>query len=1152
MKTNNTYHQNNQILPISTKLSKWPFIIAAVGLIGILSFCFLSSHFKIVIIASSFILLFFKEVYGRIRIKEIKKQRYTTQKPYAWKIVDPKKTEHPDFVALKEYFRQIQENTNQSILFIIERVTPEDHQAHLYESIVQDLRKEDRLVERFFHRGEFKLFWTEGYPNEITAEELTAKYSNWLPIFCSDGHRLIDYELESLSDIIFPFYVWNQPILLTNRPARSWSYEEDLLSVVFNIISFNLTGVNSISRLIKQTGLHHFKQLDEKKELLLKDDEKQIPEKLEAHFGIEFTRWIAATALCSKLDWDLTLKIGEYLSKNHNTLNNHTQLRQLSRLGWFRVGEMPEQVRMQLIEYLPLSFQYEIRQLIIEAMEKSPPPYPSHAHNSYRMELVSHKLLIPDFPQKGLKEEYSELKSIGHIKEVGALNILINQASPFEDLLPEPIKQRIYNDGGALFGWNLKLLIPFLFVVSGAFAMAMDFILPKPPVSVTLNATVEDITGNSLEEVSFSSEFGSNTIGQSGQFSLEIPAENMDQEFEVTFKKPGYFSKTMSLHSGENKVSIDLLPKKMAIQVMDNTDGNITNAKVTLLTNATLIDSAFTDENGIAILSLKDKYKPTDKIKSIVEKSGFDIQTRQFQYNSENKTVYMENGVILRGKIKNQCSNYSLTGVQVMISGYPSTYTDQDGYFKFKLPNNFTKKNIEVDFSKDKYYSEKKLYSLDNLNEPQDIQLMSKKIVIKVIDIESEDRLIGIKLSANGSEQESTNEWGKSTVSLSENSDCEIRIQVNEEGYENLKKTYEIDDNEIIVRLTKNNKPPSIFKGHVKEKCGPPLDNVNITTNDLRPSKISTKNGNISFEWKDGEEKKEIIISKSGYYDARKVIEKKDQKNRATFELSPKNITFKIVNADDPKNGIEDVDVRFENGKIVKTDSQGEFTLEVDKTFDCAQTIQIEHDGYKAYSQPMKMQMRTVLINLLPKDEFKFIVEVKNIKESFEGIKVIGHHDRGRIEFKEIETGVFQYIVKEKDNHNLYDYIESGKNLSLTCSKPGYCEYTIKQALSKDKTNASISMNHYFENFTMEVIRKGVHQGNAIFRYNDKLLETTQTDKGFYKLVRKHPNNQAILKALNKRKNCEIRVSAPNFRGKKSVNLKDFCTDETIRFIIKD
>ena len=118
------------------------------------------------------------------------------------------------------------------------------------------------------------------------------------------------------------------------------------------------------------------------------------------------------------------------------------------------------------MEYLPNSFQHEIRRLIIEAMEKSPPPYPSHAHNSYRMELVSHKLLVPDFPQKGLKEEYSELKSIGYIKEVGALNILIHHTSQFDDLLPEPIKDRIYNDGGALFGWNLKLLIPFLFVVS--------------------------------------------------------------------------------------------------------------------------------------------------------------------------------------------------------------------------------------------------------------------------------------------------------------------------------------------------------------------------------------------------------------------------------------------------------------------------------------------------------------------------------------------------------------------------------------------------------------------------------------------------------------------------------------------------------------
>ncbi len=987
MKPNTSYQENYKTLPIATKLAYWPFLIGPILLIAGLCFLFIDSYFKTVIIASSLILVGSYEAFRRFRLKEIKKQRYTIQKPYAWQINAPEHRQHADFEMLKRQLIELQNTTNKSILFIIERVTPEDHQAHLYESIFQDLKKENIVVERFFQRGENELFWTEGYPDEISAEELTMKYGSWLPIFCTDGLRLIDANIESLSDAVFPFYAWKQPILLTNRPALSWSYEEELLSVIFTIISFNLPGVDAISKLIgRPSGLYQFHLPNEKPELIIKDDEQEIPQKLEAHFGKSLTRWIAATALCSKLDWDLTLKIGKYLSKNHDTPTDHTQLRQLSRLGWFRVGEMPEQVRKQLIEYLPISLQNEIRRLVVQAMEASAPPQPSHAHNSYRMELVSHKLLIPDFPQKNLKEEFFELKSMGYLEEVGASEIVNLDTGTFHKFLPPLLAERLYNNGNAMLGWNMKMFLPLIFLITSASAMVMDLIVdqrgPKSPTTSQLSGNIQGLFGNKVEGATVVSEFDMTTTDYNGDFKLDTPSDFDGQAFNVITKKEGYFNQSQTIEPNQGKPAITLLPTTVEIKVIDQNyrTRKINDAIVTLLTNASSDNSVLT-KNGIATLPLKNKYDPADEFNVFIEKEGFKGESKTFQYKDKNKLVYLKEEIItnvpdpdisIRGRVTNQCNN-PVEKVRVKVAGYPSVRTGRDGFFNLKIPNTNNTEELNFKLSKEDYYSYSNSYTSDQLGSTLTFKLIPKTIKIKVLD--KDNKVIkGVKVKLNNTTSRTSNSNGTCIFPLEKDTRCRISIQIDHNGYHPIKEAFDLDEKTIVVNLDKKDTPVCKFIGQVQDNCNKPVKGATIKFAGSSTKAISSANGKATTNLRCNSigNRFEISISKPGFHTEKKLISKNQLKQSQNVKLSRSNIKVKILHAVN-KREIGGATVSLKDGAIGKMIPNGQYyNVPIKKGIGCQQTLIVDHKAYEPFSKRIDLGKENLTIELTPKRSYQF------------------------------------------------------------------------------------------------------------------------------------------------------------------------------------
>ena len=88
--------------------------------------------------------------------------------------------------------------------------------------------------------------------------------------------------------------------------------------------------------------------------------------------------WLAACSLYPELQWNLTLHLAAQLP-DADTLLTESSLRRLVQLPWFRAGELPEELRVQLIATLSVERQRGLRHSIVSLLEVSPAPAGTHA-----------------------------------------------------------------------------------------------------------------------------------------------------------------------------------------------------------------------------------------------------------------------------------------------------------------------------------------------------------------------------------------------------------------------------------------------------------------------------------------------------------------------------------------------------------------------------------------------------------------------------------------------------------------------------------------------------------------------------------------------------------------------------------------------------
>ena len=697
------YTPNPLTLPIRTTLSKLLYFLAGGVLIAVmLLFAFRFRQVTLVkwaIALSPLILMLLREFYRWSRRNLIRRRRFRPEQPYAWRV----ETATPEDIRnLFPVDMSIIRNSNLSLLLLIDKVEEEDHQAHLYELFYESLRNAGITLTRFYHKGDLQVYWNEEFKEGLKLEQLAEQYKDWQPVFCGDGHRAVNHEREELHGWTFHFYKWKKRILLTNRPTSWWDYQEAILKNCFTVIPLDREGIFSLANFFSgQSGNIDFQATVGPVVPELNENDPQLIEKLEASFGPAMTRWVAATSLSSRLDWDMTLKIGQQLSQEGSDhLLNYENLRQLGRIGWFRTGDIPDAARRKLAAYLDPATAANVRKLMVETLEESPPPPGSHAHNSYRMELAGLKALIPDFPQTDLTNELYELKSIGYQEDVLVTDWIDGQKLWFDRIVPDTLERVAYNEGFFLLGRSFWFFLPLLLLFAGLVAVAPfpDFqtengkTIPNggetPPLTLHfIGGQVTDIEGESIagaKLVLTDIDHEANSDRQ-GRFQFEIPGDNDKPRIELRASAEGYLPRSMQAPVGDENFGIRLVPAEVTIHVEDGSTGRgIQDAAVNFENREWL-----TDASGNVRMGLPDHYSDQEIMQFTVEKPRYSpsiIEKTERIARQINVTMFPPDSrtTQIRGQVLGE-QRAPLPNVQVR-TRFGNAQTGNDGNFNLTVP----------------------------------------------------------------------------------------------------------------------------------------------------------------------------------------------------------------------------------------------------------------------------------------------------------------------------------------------------------------------------------------------------------------------------------------------------------------------------------
>ena len=331
-------------------------------------------------------------------------------------------------------------------LLLIDRNNVDDHRAKLFDTLYQYFHQEEVELTRFFFDGDPRLCFNEDYPKGINIGELSQQYNDTRLIMMCSGHRLLNPLSGKLAKWTATFEEWQHRVILSPRATSSWGKKERRLGAIFQMLPASVKGL--------ETALEQF----EAKDPLSYEDalarvndaaleairfEWSVMDTLECHYSKDMIEWIAACAVYPSLHWDLTIFIGQQLSTPDNNLLRLSNILELTRLPWFIEGKMPDEVRLELLDYLPEDKEQFVRQKLFQLFSDLPEPLPdSVAYDDYRMHLTLNELLLTDDPKRKeeLERTYAQYLAAGYSADFAVLKYLEREESPLDFHVPDELR----------------------------------------------------------------------------------------------------------------------------------------------------------------------------------------------------------------------------------------------------------------------------------------------------------------------------------------------------------------------------------------------------------------------------------------------------------------------------------------------------------------------------------------------------------------------------------------------------------------------------------------------------------------------------------------------------------------------------------------
>lgn len=318
-------------------------------------------------------------------------------------------------------FRYKQLTNPPDYLLLIDRQSPNDHRAALYDWLCRHFQQQEAPLARYFYEGDVRLCFDEKHPEGIPITELQHRYGNARLILIGHGRQMLSPLTGRLERWVNVFSNWRRRAMLSPIPVAVWSRGEQRLEEMFYLLPASPQGWGAaLEQLDASEPIHISEWLARLEDVYLEPVrlDGDLIASLKKHYSEPLLEWIAACAVYPLLQWELTLALGSELSPPGATLLHFENLRQLTRLPWFVEGVIPEAARAELVEYLASKGMEErVRGIIHRLLQQSAPPDPaSAAYEEYRFNTALNALAISsDSREKGLlKAELQGLQAAGH------------------------------------------------------------------------------------------------------------------------------------------------------------------------------------------------------------------------------------------------------------------------------------------------------------------------------------------------------------------------------------------------------------------------------------------------------------------------------------------------------------------------------------------------------------------------------------------------------------------------------------------------------------------------------------------------------------------------------------------------------------------
>jgi|GEM_PF-3089628 len=268
-------------------------------------------------------------------------------------------------------------------LVLIDRTSPNDHQARFIEVMLDRLVENGVFITRYFFKGDPRIcFPTTGQGLPCQLQDLFAKHSQDRLVMFSDAEGLLSPQTGELESWMAMFSAWPSRAVLTPEPQQHWGAQERELARQFTVLPLTITG---LVQFIYSFDLGRRMPLEPPGSgqaflpTVLRERPRQwlqreAPEaatidgllrSVRHYLGADSYDWLCACAVFPALHWDLTLYLGQTLyTTEEQPLLELQQVIDMARLPWFRYAYMPDWLRLRLIESLPRQQEQKLRKAL--------------------------------------------------------------------------------------------------------------------------------------------------------------------------------------------------------------------------------------------------------------------------------------------------------------------------------------------------------------------------------------------------------------------------------------------------------------------------------------------------------------------------------------------------------------------------------------------------------------------------------------------------------------------------------------------------------------------------------------------------------------------------------------------------------------------